>query len=68
MLCIQQREGDNWTEWHVGEPLPELRSRVITFQADGHELDMIQRAMHATWRPVVDSKIPVRKLAPEALI
>lgn len=29
-------------EWHVGEPFPDdFNSPVVTFQADGHELDAI---------------------------
>lgn len=31
--------------WHVGEPLPELSGRVITFQADGDELDTLLGAL-----------------------
>jgi hypothetical protein len=33
------------TEWHVGEPIPENLGRVVTFQADGDELEMIYAAM-----------------------
>lgn len=40
-------------EWHYGEPLPSdaLRARVVVFQADGDELDLILHALKAT-RPV----------------
>jgi hypothetical protein len=34
-----------WFEWHFGEPVPPMPSRVVTFQADGDELDMILSAM-----------------------
>lgn len=35
-----------WCEWHVGDPIPySLIGRVVTFQADGHELEMILLAM-----------------------
>lgn len=33
-----------WEEWHVGEPVPEV-GRVVTFQADGDELELILKAM-----------------------
>lgn len=34
-------------EWHVGQPVPSFpeRTRVLTFQADGHELELILAAM-----------------------
>jgi hypothetical protein len=31
--------------WHVGEPLPPMPARVVRFQADGDELQMILCAM-----------------------
>lgn len=31
--------------WHIGQSLPQLKSRVITFQADGNELDVILTAL-----------------------
>lgn len=36
--------------WHVGEPFPFIppKTRVINFQADGHELDLIINAMKLT--------------------
>ena len=39
MLFIQEK-GKAEIGWHVGEPVPSL-GRVVTFQADGDELDMI---------------------------
>ena len=38
-------------EWHVGEALPEIIGRVITFQADGDELECIVNALKATSEP-----------------
>jgi len=35
-------------EWHVGAPLPEITGRVITFQADGDELECILKALRDT--------------------
>jgi hypothetical protein len=32
-------------EWHVGEPVPKNLGRVVTFQADGNELELILDAM-----------------------
>lgn len=46
------------TEWHVGEPIPEDLGRVVTFQADGDELEMILAAMappsRLFWMPPSD--------------
>lgn len=31
-----------WIEWHIGDPNPfRMLGRVVTFQADGDELDLI---------------------------
>tara|TARA_R110002051_G_scaffold225581_1_gene288502 strand:+ start:283 stop:669 length:387 start_codon:yes stop_codon:yes gene_type:complete len=38
-------------EWHVGEGIPEITGRVITFQADGDELECIVNALKATSKP-----------------
>jgi len=35
----------NWTEWHIGEPIPVFDGRVITFQADGDELAVLIQAI-----------------------
>ena len=37
-------------DWHIGEGMPyeDMQERVIIFQADGDELDMILRAMEQT--------------------
>lgn len=47
-------------QWHYGEPLPSdaLRARVVVFQADGDELDLILHALKAT-RPVPTIKAEV---------
>lgn len=40
-------------EWHVGDPTPSVlaNQRVVTFQADGHELDVILKALERTREP-----------------
>lgn len=45
MLYIKEEGQDAMLPWHVGEPLPHLSRRVITFQADGEELELILDAM-----------------------
>ena len=40
-------------EWHVGEGIPDITGRVITFQADGDELECIVNALKATSEPNV---------------
>lgn len=55
MLCIEFQPYNSGAkdaapmriEWHTGEPLPvELgRARVVKFQADGDELDLILRTL-----------------------
>jgi hypothetical protein len=42
------------TEWHIGEPVPLNIGRVVTFQADGDELEVILDAMGARWSHVND--------------
>jgi hypothetical protein len=44
MLGIKDKNG-RWKEWHVNEPLPKIEGQVVTFQADGHELELFLRAM-----------------------
>ncbi len=44
MLGIKDNKG-RWIEWHVNESVPELKGQVITFQADGHELQLIIAAL-----------------------
>lgn len=36
------------TEWHIGEPVPENLGRVVTFQADGDELNLFLDAIVAS--------------------
>ena len=31
--------------WHIGEPVPAMAGKIMIFQADGDELDLILRAM-----------------------
>lgn len=31
--------------WHVGEKLPDLHGRIVTFQADGDELFLLLRLL-----------------------
>ena len=35
-------------EWHYGEPLPRMDARVVVFQADGDELDLILDTLRKT--------------------
>lgn len=49
MLAIKDDTG-HWKEWHVGDPLPEIEGRVITFQADGDELDVILASLDSRFR------------------
>ena len=44
MLGIKDDSG-RWKEWHVNESVPKIEGQVITFQADGHELELFLRAM-----------------------
>lgn len=55
MLAIKDDSG-RWQEWHVGEPLPTLEGRVITFQADGDELDVLLASL--------DRRYEFRKFVP----
>jgi len=40
-----KRINDQWATWHVGQPIPDFKQRVVTVQLDGHELDMLYLAM-----------------------
>ena len=46
--------------WHVGEPLPRLRGRVVRFQADGDELSALYRGLGAT-EPTPGERIWVKE-------
>lgn len=49
MLYIEQHTTGNSIKntWHISEPVPQIdnETRVITFQADGDELNLILNAM-----------------------
>lgn len=45
-------EKEQLPEWHIGQPVPEISSRVITFQADGHELALILDSMKRNIEPI----------------
>lgn len=45
MLYISDDKGNVIAEWHVGEPMPALYDRVLYFQADGDELDLLLAIM-----------------------
>lgn len=51
MMFIQQ-PGLKERTWHVGEPIPPLLGRVVTFQADGDELELILVAMRESYELV----------------
>lgn len=47
MLYIKEhlKDAEANSTWHVGEPMPYIKARVVTFQADGDELNLILDAM-----------------------
>lgn len=47
-LFIQQARPSAPKEWHIGESLPEIKSKVVTFQADDDELEIILAALRKT--------------------
>ena len=46
----------NGVQWHLGESVPEISNRVVVFQADGDELEMILDAMRNS-RARIDAKL-----------
>ena len=38
---------DSVLEWHLGEPVPNF-ARIVSFAADGDELELFAQAMRAT--------------------
>lgn len=44
MLSIKGEDG-KWVQWWVGNWFPEVEGRVVTFQADGHELFFLLDAL-----------------------
>ena len=48
MLGIKDGTG-RWKTWYVNERPPEIEGQVITFQADGHELDLILIALNMNY-------------------
>lgn len=46
-------------QWHIGEPMPYLSpaARVISFQADGEELDVILDAIRAITRREIETPL-----------
>ena len=46
MLAIKM--GTWWHEWHLSEPIPDNLGQVVTFQADGDELNLFLDAMAAS--------------------
>lgn len=49
-LYIQGEKKGSPIEWFIGQPLPLVKGRMLTFQADGEELLMITKAMFDTTR------------------
>ena len=41
MLYIKNLTTNEETSWYVGQKFPELKGRVMSFQADGDELDIL---------------------------
>jgi hypothetical protein len=62
-------------DWHVGESVPDILSRIVNFQADGHELEMILQAMRATRggggdqpaRPISEVRAAIKRLGAKIL-
>lgn len=62
MLGIKTKSG-GWRSWWLGCEIPtEAEDRVVTFQADGDELNLILQAMEATLRPLPGSHIGYTKI------
>jgi hypothetical protein len=50
-MALYIDDKDHHIEWHIGQEVPRFQSRVITFQADGHELDVIVDALRDHGKP-----------------
>src|SRR6266566_1250683 len=65
MLAIQMRATPlgkiRWRQWYIGEPTPTDIGRVVTFQADGDELNLFLDAMAASNGFVVKKPEPLKK-------
>lgn len=55
-ITYTSHRGAITAQWHVGEPLPALSNRVVVFQADGDELELLLRAMRGS-NPSVDGTV-----------
>ena len=51
-MLIITSDGTRYGSWHVGETMTVPEGYVITFQADGHELDAILEAFRNGGIPV----------------
>lgn len=47
MMYINQAGIYRGQGWHIGQPMPVINSRVVTFQCDGDELDVVLAAIKA---------------------
>lgn len=49
MLYIEEKLKDTTavSAWHVGEPMPRISGRVVRFDADGEELEVILAAIRS---------------------
>ena len=45
MLFIKQVKNANEQQWRVGEPMPPISASVVTFHADGDELNILLAAI-----------------------
>lgn len=47
MLTIRGSDESSCQEWHVGEPFPTPKGRIVKIVADGHELQYLMGVLKA---------------------
>jgi hypothetical protein len=60
MLAMKGKQ-DRWGSWHIGEEMNVPEGSVITFQADGHELEAI---LDAFSKAGIVVNYPAKRLTP----
>ena len=56
MLGIQNKDG-SWIQWHVNEPVPEVKGPVVTFRADCDELNYLLTCMEKVYYSKIDGTL-----------